>query len=254
MQFKLFDTAAPGTGRQLGPTVTNSSVPVTAGNFTMELDFGAGAFSGPLRFLEIGVRPTGSPDPYTLLSPRQAVTSTPYSVRSLNSSVADVLSSACVGCVTSTQVGSVSGSSVTGTIPVGSVPAGSSNYVQNTTSPQASTNFNIDGNGTAGGTLSANVVNATSQYNIGGSRAFTVSSFSQNVSAGVNAGAANGIGGSNSFFGHGAGALNVSGASNSFFGRDAGNANTASNNSFFGSESGFGNTSGTRNSSFGRGE
>src|SRR5207247_990960 len=156
-------------------------------------------------YLEIGVRPAGSHDPYTVLSPRQPVTSTPYSVRSLNSSVADVLSSACVECVTSTQVGSVAGSAVTGPIPVASVPAGRGNSLQNTTSPQASSNFNISGDGTAGGTLAANVVNAASQYNIGGSRAFTVSSFSRNVFAGVSAGAANGLGGSNSFFGHGAG-------------------------------------------------
>src|SRR6266496_3426674 len=145
MQFKLFDTATVGTGAQQGPTITNASVPVTTGIFTVQLDFGAGAFAGPPRFLEISVRLMGSPDPYTLLSPRQPVTSTPYSVRSLNSSVADVLSSACVGCVTSTQIGSVAGSVITGTIPVASVPAGSANYVQNTTSPQAASNFSISG-------------------------------------------------------------------------------------------------------------
>src|SRR5437660_12149554 len=84
IQVKLFDTAGVGTGIQQGPTITNSTVLVTAGIFTVQLDFGAGVFSGPPRFLEIGVRTAGSPDPYTLLSPRQAVTSTPYSVRSLN--------------------------------------------------------------------------------------------------------------------------------------------------------------------------
>ena len=264
MQFKLFDTATIGTGHQQGAAIINPSVSVTAGIFTVQLDFGAGVFSGPPRFLEIGVRQMGSPDPYTLLSPRQAVTSTPYSVRSLNSSVADVLSSACVGCVTSTQIGSVAGSSVTGTIPVASIPAGSDSYVQNTISEQAPASFNIRGSGTINGsfsastafitsTASANIFNATTQFNIGGSRAFTVLSFSQNVFAGVNAGAANGIGGSNSFFGHGAGEVTSSGGNNSFFGRSAGNANTASNNSFFGTEAGFGNTSGTRNSNFGLG-
>src|SRR5205807_1410681 len=48
--------------------------------------------------------------------------------------------------------------------------AGSSNYIQNTTTQQASSNFNISGNGTAGGTLSGNILNAASQYNLGGSR------------------------------------------------------------------------------------
>jgi hypothetical protein len=141
------------------------------------LDFGANAFAGASRFLEISMRPSGAPA-FTLLTPRLQITSTPYAVRSLNSSVADVLSSACVGCVTSAQIGSVSGSAVSGTIPVASVPAGSNNYLQNTTSPQAAANFNISGDGTAGGSLSANAVNAITQYNISGSRAFTVSSLS----------------------------------------------------------------------------
>src|SRR5690242_4071561 len=148
LQFNLFDTATLGTGTRQGPTVTNSSVPVTAGIFTVQLDFGSGAFNGAPRFIEIGVRPMGSPDAYTVLSPRQPVTSTPYSVRSLNSSVADVLSSACVGCVTSAQVGSVSGSAVTGKIPVASVPAGSGDYIQNTGVVQ-SADFAIDGDGRA---------------------------------------------------------------------------------------------------------
>jgi hypothetical protein len=221
MQFKLFDTATVGTGIQQGPTITNPSLPVTAGIFTVQLDFGLAPFSGPPRFLEIGVRPAGSPDPYAVLSPRQPVTSTPYSVRSLNSSVADVLSSACVGCVTSTQVSSVAGSAVSGPIPVTSVPAGSASYVQNATTQQASSNFSISGNGAAGGTLTGNAVNATTQYNIGGSRVLSVAGV-QNVFAGLNAGAANPTGGGNSFFGSSSGLSNTTGDSNAFFGNTAG--------------------------------
>ncbi len=250
VQFRLFDTATVGTGIQQGPTITNPSLLVTAGSFTIQLDFGAEVFSGQPRYLEIGVRPTGSPDPYTLLSPRQAVTSTPYSVRSLNTSVADALSSACVGCVTSTQVGRVSGSAVTGTIPVASMPAGSGNYVQNSALPQASTNFNVDGNGTAGGTLSGNVVRATTQFNIGINHALSLGS-STGVFAGRLAGASNTTGSGNSFFGDSAGRLNVTTSNNSFFGREAGTVNTANDNSFFGAFAGNSNTTGTRNSFFG---
>ena len=265
MQFKLFDTATVGTGLLLG-TITNPSVPVTAGIFTVQLDFGAGVFTGPPRYLEIGVRPMGSPDPYTLLSPRQAVTSTPYSVRSLNSSVADSLSSACVGCVSSAQVGSVSGSVVTGTIPVASVPAGSGNYVQNTTSPQAASNFNISGDGTVGATLSANVVNATTHYSILGTRVFSVAG-SANIFAGINsgtmntgsnnsfvgaaAGAGNAAGGRNAFFGTQAGATNATGSNNAFFGYRAGFENLSNNNSFFGSGAGDSTTTGANNAFFG---
>jgi hypothetical protein len=76
MQFKLFDTATVGTGVQQGSTVTDSAVQVTNGVFTVQLDFGPGVFNGVARYLELGVRPAGSPDPYTVLSPRQPVTST----------------------------------------------------------------------------------------------------------------------------------------------------------------------------------
>jgi hypothetical protein len=50
------------------------------------------------------------------------------------------------------------------------VPSGSGNYIQNTASLQASSNFNISGNGTAAGTLSGNIINATTQYNTGSNR------------------------------------------------------------------------------------
>src|SRR5437773_9798769 len=57
-QFKLFDTATVGTGTQQGSTVTVSNVTVTAGIFTVQIDFGAGSFPGAARFLEIAVKPT----------------------------------------------------------------------------------------------------------------------------------------------------------------------------------------------------
>src|SRR5215471_3287627 len=53
MQFKLFDDSSAGT--QVGPTITNSSVSVAGGVFTVSLDF-ANAFPGANRFLEISVR------------------------------------------------------------------------------------------------------------------------------------------------------------------------------------------------------
>src|SRR5262249_20058137 len=81
---------------------------------------------------------------------------TPYAIRTLGAGAADALSSACVGCVQDTNINSVAGSKVNGLIPVASVPPGSGSYIQNTTSPQASSNFNISGNGTVGGNLSAN--------------------------------------------------------------------------------------------------
>jgi hypothetical protein len=59
LQFGLWDDATVGT--QIGTTQTAPSVSVTTGLFTTQIDFGAGAFDGNARWLEIGVRcPAGS--------------------------------------------------------------------------------------------------------------------------------------------------------------------------------------------------
>jgi hypothetical protein len=150
MQFKLFDAVTVGTGAQQGSTVTVSNVSVTSGIFTVALDFGvcSSCFNGAARFLEIAVKPTSS-GTFTTLGPRQQINSTPYAIKSLNAATAEGLSVACVNCVTSSQIQSVNGSSISGAIPVASVPAGSTNYIQNGTSQQATSNFNISGDGTA---------------------------------------------------------------------------------------------------------
>lgn len=134
-QFKLFDAVSGGA--QIGSTVSSTNVAVASGIFTVTLDFGAGAFPGPNRFLEINVRLAGG-GAFTTLAPRQPVTSTPYAIKSLNAAnaaVADNLSASCNGCVTSTQIGSL--------------PTGSTNYVQNGTALQTSSNFRISGVGSA---------------------------------------------------------------------------------------------------------
>src|SRR5262249_48236703 len=69
LQFKLFDTSTVGTGTQQSGTLALAAVSVTNGIFTVQLDFGVcpTCFTGAARFLEIGVKPAGSPNPYTLL-------------------------------------------------------------------------------------------------------------------------------------------------------------------------------------------
>ncbi|MBI1766735.1 MAG: hypothetical protein HYR56_35460 [Acidobacteria bacterium] len=138
LQFKLFDTATVGTGTQQGTPVVVSNTTVTAGVFTVQLDFGAGVFSGANRFLEIGVEPPSS-GTFTTLGPRQPITATPYAIKSANTATADSLSPACMGCVSGTQIGSL--------------PTNSGSYIQNTSTPQANSNFNISGNGVVGGSL-----------------------------------------------------------------------------------------------------
>jgi len=256
MQFKLFDTPDVGGGVQQGSTITNGSVPVTNGSFSVALDFGAAVFNGSGRYLEIGVRLAGSPNPYTLLSPRQPIFPTPYAIRGMVATAADGLTVACINCVTSSQIASVSGSAVTGTIPVASVPDLSASYIKNTTSQQASANFNISGNGTIAGNLtvsgafSLNTINAQTQYNLAGARILSNPGIN-NLFAGVNAGAANTSGCCSTFFGFNAGALSNA-SDNSFFGNNAGASNTSGNrNSFFGSAAGFSNINGVGNSFFG---
>src|SRR5262249_32952340 len=86
LQIALFDSGTGGA--QIGQTQTITNVPASGGVFTVTLDFGPAAFPGAARFLEISTRPSGVGD-YTLLTPRQAISSTPYAVRSLNATNAD---------------------------------------------------------------------------------------------------------------------------------------------------------------------
>ena len=88
MQFKLFDTAVVSTGAQQGETVT-ATVPVNNGIFTVTLDFGAAAFTGAERFLEIGVKPAGTASAYNTLAPRQQITAIPYAIHSLSAAQLD---------------------------------------------------------------------------------------------------------------------------------------------------------------------
>jgi hypothetical protein len=244
-EFKLFDVETGGT--ELG-TQTRLGVPVSNGIFTVLLDF-ASRFPGAARWIEIAVKPAGGPS-YTTLNPRQRVSSAPYSIQSLNANTAGTANNAL-------NLGGVAANQFVVTTDPRMTDArdplpGSVRYVQNGLAQQAASNFNITGDGTAGGTLSGNAVNSTTQYNIGGIRVLTTSSFSGNIFAGNGAGASNGSGGGNSFFGNQAGQLNVTGGNNSFFGKSAGNLNTAGNNSFFGEQSGFGNSTGANNSFFGQ--
>lgn len=140
---------------------------------------------------------------------------------------------------------------------------GSANYIQNATSAQTNTNFNISGNGTAGGTLSA------AQFSIGNNLVLSVTGTSDfpnsntflGIGAGTNTSGASfsnsffgnmsgnktttGIG--NSFFGNGAGASNTTGAQSSFFGLSAGFSSNGDQNTFIGDSSGGNTTTGMEN-------
>lgn len=75
-QFRLFDAQSGGT-----PISANdrNNVTVSNGNFSVILDFGAGAFPGANRWLEISARPA-SGSAFTLLTPRLPISPTPYAI------------------------------------------------------------------------------------------------------------------------------------------------------------------------------
>ena len=282
MRFSLFD--AVSAGNQIGSTITNAAVQVTGGIFTVQVDFGAAALPGTDRWIEIGIRLAGSPNGFTLLSPRQPLTSAPYSVKSLSAENATNATNA------ANASNATNATTANNALSLGGVAAGqyvltgdarlsdarnplpgspnyvqpndsrltdarnplpnSGNYVQNTNAPQSSSNFNISGNGTAGGTLSGNIVSATADYRIGINRVLSATG-QENIFVGAGSGAAN-AGTFNSFVGSIAGITNTSGSFNSFFGRLAGGDNTTgSYNAFFGYNTGLFNTTGTFNSFFG---
>ncbi len=78
LRVTLFDANA--NGNVVAGPLPVIPVGVTNGLFTAALDFGAGVFTGPARWLNIEVRPTGG-GLFTTLAPRQEVTSSPYSIR-----------------------------------------------------------------------------------------------------------------------------------------------------------------------------
>lgn len=152
LQFTLWDSGSGGNQLPVGAPITlpKPAQLVTNGIFTVSLDFGGGVFNGADRFLEISVR-HNSTEAFVPLTPRQPITSTPYAVRSLNAAAADTATNA-------TQLGGIAANQYVVTTDsrlsdARSPTAGSSNYIQNTTSAQPSSNFNISGNGNMGGRL-----------------------------------------------------------------------------------------------------
>ena len=79
-RFSLYDGAGGAALLISGPVAANN-VPVTTGVFSAELDFGAAAFLGDERWLEIRVRVPHDPtdtQPFTTLTPRQLLKAVPY--------------------------------------------------------------------------------------------------------------------------------------------------------------------------------
>ncbi len=76
--FTVHDASADGVA--VSAPLPLDAITVSAGQFSVPLDFGAGVFTGPARWLEIAVRVNGG-GAHTTLTPRQSLLPTPYAIR-----------------------------------------------------------------------------------------------------------------------------------------------------------------------------
>jgi hypothetical protein len=88
-EFALYDQ----TNALIGSAIQRNGVNVSNGVFTTQLDFGASAFPGADRFLEIRVKHPAD-TAYITLTPRQQITGVPYTIRSLTAATADAATTA----------------------------------------------------------------------------------------------------------------------------------------------------------------
>ena len=97
--FTAYDSAS--SSNSIADPVTNANVGVADGLFHTMIDLGANVFTGGERWLEIAVRTNGNGE-FTTLSPRQALTATPYAI----------------------YAGGANAAGITGTIPASTIGTG----------------------------------------------------------------------------------------------------------------------------------
>ena len=103
LTFTLYD--AVSAGATVGTSNTFNDLVITNGLLTVTLDFGAGAFAGANRWLQIAARPGPSTGAYTNLAPRTPITPAPYAVFAGGAAAAGV-------------TGTLPESAVAGSVPV----------------------------------------------------------------------------------------------------------------------------------------
>ena len=106
LRFELYDLAS--NGDVVGGALTNAATPVTNGLFSVTLNFGAGIFTGPPRWLQLAVRTNGQ-SAFTTLLPRQPLLPVPY---------------AAMANTASNLLGTVPIAQLEGTLPIAQLPGG----------------------------------------------------------------------------------------------------------------------------------
>jgi trimeric autotransporter adhesin len=277
LEFRLFDALNGGIALATQP---RANVIVTDGVFNVVLDFGG--FPAASRFLEIALRLAGGGS-LTTLVPRSKILAVPLATNALTAQNAvnaqNAQNSVNAQNAQTAQNALRLGGTLANQFVLGNdvrlndarIPLpGSGSYIRNGANQQASSSFNISGDGTAGGTLSGTILNSSTHFSIGGvvvlkspgSFNFFAGTPANNTTGtnnsffGVFSGSFNTTGSGNAFFGMDAGRNNTTGSDNSYFGRGAGLGainSTGSNNAFFGKDAGRDNTTGGSNSFFGKG-
>ena len=156
LQFTIYDSGSGGS--VVAGSLTNAPTGVTNGLFSVTLDFGAGVFTGPARWLELGVRTNGSVGAYTTLVPRQALLPTPYAINA--GSLGGELSTAFAPAAGSPTYVAKAGDTMTGTLnlPADGLTLGGSQLIA------AGGNVGI---GTPGPNAQLSVFNQTSGARVG---------------------------------------------------------------------------------------
>lgn len=144
--FALFTNSVAGNA-VAGP-ITNFSVVVSNGLFTVKLDFGPLAFNGSSNYLQLSVR-TNNGSAFATLSPRQQITPVPYAIFATSSGTAAVAAASIMA--QSVSAGSVTGTGIaSGTITTANIAAGqvvkSINALKDNVALVAGTNISITTN------------------------------------------------------------------------------------------------------------
>jgi len=143
LTFTLYNASSGGA--TVGTSNVFNDLVISNGLFTVTLNFGASAFDGTARWLEIAARPGASTGGYTNLAPRTPITPTPYAIYAGSANATNL-----VGTVQSANLSGVAllagGNALTGnqTVTSGSVGIG-------TTSPAKTLDVTGSASGVASG-------------------------------------------------------------------------------------------------------
>jgi hypothetical protein len=226
VEFTLYATNLAGS--PVADPINNSPVTASNGLFVVTLDFGAGVFTGPARWLEIGARSNTVAVAFTTLSPRQQLTPALYAIMANSAS---------------NLLGALPAAQLSGTIPLAQLPGA---VLTNNESSVTLANLTLNG------ALNFPATTAGPDIIHSGSALLLYSDGNGNFFSGQGAGNLTMSAVGNTAIGNSALVGNTTGSGNTANGRDALDNNTSgSDNTASGSEALFNNATGNNNIALG---